>query len=222
MEEVKKLFEGKCQIIPSIVPVKDLFWEKMKCLFILESPHTHEMCKGYPAAGGTGKAMTKSLDLKSEEALGCLICNGKADTFGVMNVCQYPMQFNAITDWIRRKVIKKENVEKWLNDSPIKHKCDVDETRPLIKEIYGDFDNRLSKCITSLSKDDGPKLIIVPCGEFARAFFEYWFDHVAEETRDKASYPDYAKSIPHPASVQWKTDKSSVANLVDGLQNNRK
>ena len=75
---------------------------KTKILFVLESPHTDELTYKLPASGQTGLSMSQNLfeniDDYNKIPLGRLINDKKNDNtiknYGILNVCNFPMQFN--------------------------------------------------------------------------------------------------------------------------------
>lgn len=68
-----------------------------KYIFILESPHKDELKHGCPAAGYTGRNMSRKLLGGKFPPLGRMLKDKDASCaeFGIMNVCQIPMQGSA-------------------------------------------------------------------------------------------------------------------------------
>jgi hypothetical protein len=75
--------------IYDIVPFPD----KIRTLFILESPHTDEIELGYPAAGETGKNMSRVILGNDSIALGKLLFDKDdlVSEYGIFNSCQFPL-----------------------------------------------------------------------------------------------------------------------------------
>lgn len=69
------------------------FPDKIRTLFILESPHKEEIEFEYPAAGQTGKNMSRVILNNDKIAFGKLLFDKDAlvSEYGIFNSCQFPL-----------------------------------------------------------------------------------------------------------------------------------
>jgi hypothetical protein len=177
--------------------------EKLKVLFVFESPYKQELINGYPVAGGSGKTISKFLN-KIDDAIPANIPFGQFMTFfkdvrfGIANCSNYPMDKAAYEtdsdvpfppedlDIIRKKLTSSGKVGKSL-----------DETYSKMRQ---DFKLRIEKYI------EDKTIIIVLCGKIAHNFY-----HDSE-----LSLPNKVISVPHPSRNQWvyKKFEDIMSNLA--------
>jgi len=219
---LEDLFNSKDINSCSSCYVKDVFGDKVQIIFILESPEKEEVRQKVPAVGSSGKAMSKHL-LKltgKENGIGMLIKNNykNATYFGVINVANYPLQCRIIADYIRTSVKSENNLRKYLAQKVNikKEGIEVDKCADLLSDMTTDFNRRIDNIILS-NKD----VIIIPCGDFARAFFEYYLVQSSLTTKQKlAIYRKWANKIPHPSHNNWNKViyKFSIAKMLRNIK----
>lgn len=73
--------------------------DRVKIVFVIESPHIHEVCHKHPLAGDSGKKVTKKYletmiddSEQSKKPIGCLIVSGQMPWLSLINVSQLPLQ----------------------------------------------------------------------------------------------------------------------------------
>ena len=171
----------------------------LKVILLLESPHTVEVCRGYPLAGRSGADVTNALrpivnvpespaDCPFGEVLQDPAIDDRLMGFGVMNVSQLPMQSAAYLCPVRRAF----DAILFNRFRTLRQRGAVNrENRPATCEIkyllIEDLKNRIR-----LTRTDA---FFVPCGHVARDFF----------ARANASH-QWRKTnliIPHPSRGQW-------------------
>lgn len=182
--------------------VPDIYgFETLKILFIPESPHKDEVSYGVPLAGRSGRDMTLVLlerlfdrkGIRKPPAFGrCMqIQSAFFKHFGVMNVCNLPLQpeaLNTVAPEMKEKYADLFAAFKTIRSNPGAKRRSTEEAKAVDEAILNDFSRRLSQWI---DKD----VLIIPCGAFARAFIE------------KAALPvppeRYLGAVPHPSYGQW-------------------
>ncbi len=164
--------------------VGDLLYDRSKVVFVLESPHTQEVKKGYPVAGKSGSDMSQIL-FGLEEALGKLIYEQKLKDMAIINVCNYPLQKSA---YINANLKELEFFEK-IRQNPKLRKKDTLGINAAIRVLMDDFKIRLQK---------HKEKKIVLCGNFAQKCFENYLD--IKEFKNTLY-------VPHPSFNNWKKEK---------------
>lgn len=182
--------------------VPDIFgYGDLKVLFIAESPHTDEVRFGAPFSGRSGRDMTRVLldrvfdreDIPEPLPFGrCMQFHSRFFRhFGVMNVCNLPLQEAALKDKAAAMPAKYPNLFdafKTIRGNPTAVQRQSQTVARVDAVILDDFTRRLRSC-----SEPGP--LIIPCGNMARAFVD---------KSDVAPDPDrYLNRVPHPSYGQW-------------------
>ncbi|MFC0188761.1 uracil-DNA glycosylase family protein [Fictibacillus aquaticus] len=172
--------------------VPDLAASPPCLLFVLESPHKEEIKHGVPVAGGSGKTMTKYL-LQENVPFGIYLSKNPTllKTFGIVNVCPFPMQSAAIPDeeWKDTNRLFLKTAESIRTSTALKFK---DEKKAVLQDILlKDFKERLLQSA-------GEKTIIVPCGKFAERYT--FLAGIAETHR-------VITGVPHPSYNSWAKER---------------
>jgi len=176
---------------------------KTKILFVLESPHTDELTYKLPASGQTGLAMSKKLfDNKKYQKipLGRLIGDQTNDNtiknYGIINVCNFPMQFNAYCLKELENICNSNNILKLAVVNIIREKCytenkliDYFELKLKLKEIIGENLN------SRLTGYDNNEVLIIPCGKVARWFIDKFYINSSKNV--------IKFDVPHPSRGLW-------------------
>ena len=194
--------------------VPDIFgFDDPKVLFIAESPHTDEVRFGAPFSGRSGKDMTRVLlnrvfegkEIPDPIAFGRCIQFQSAffRHFGVMNVCNIPLQSAALKDAapeMRKKYEPLFEAFKTLRSNPAAANRTSETVAWIERMILKDFAERLE----SRLKAD---LLVIPCGNVARGYFEKSGLDIGRE--------NYLGAIPHPSYGQWLT--SAKRDLIQQM-----
>lgn len=161
------------------------FPNKLKTLFVLESPHKDEICLGYPAAGQSGLNMSRAILSEDKIPFGQLLQekDERVSEFGIFNSCQFPlgMPEKLSTEELRISAIK--------DVSQSKNRFDNYKLLAEFLVNIEDLDNEIQykerfKRITQ----DSPNLeTIVFCGFIAQAIFLKLYP--------KVSIPPYNKPV---------------------------
>lgn len=186
-------------------------------VLLLESPHTVEVCRGYPLAGQSGADVTKALrpvvnvpegpdDCPFGEVLQDPAIDDRLRRFSVMNVSQLPMQSAAYLCPVRRTfdaiLFSKF---KTLRQSGAVNRNNRIATCEIKCLLIEDLKNRIQ-----LTRDDA---FFVPCGDVARDFFaKANVIHQRRKTNE---------TIPHPSRGQWRdinrTELCQLRNEISGV-----
>ena len=173
-------------------------------ILLLESPHTVEVCRGYPLAGQSGADVTNALravvnvpespgDYPFGEVLQDPAIDDSLKRFGVMNVSQLPMQSAAYLCPVRRTfdaiLFSKF---KTLRQSGAVSRNNRQATRDIKCLLIEDLKYRIQ-----LTRPDA---FFVPCGHVARDFFAK--ANITHRRRKANS------TIPHPSRGQWRHDNN--------------
>ncbi len=151
--------------------IDDLSYPNSKFIFILESPHYHELEVGYPAAGDTGMNMSRVL-FKLEKPLGELIRNRieLPVQLSLLNCSRIPLQkscYNEIqltADLVNFLIIQEiYDPSIQIQKTRIKEKL---RSETGLKAVNS-FKARL---LASLAVSKDAKLVV--CGVIAQCFFE--------------------------------------------------
>ena len=224
---LEDLFNSKDINSCSSCYVKDVLGEKVKIIFILESPEKEEVRQKVPAVGNSGKSMSRQFfDWENDKdvvGLGRLINDNDEDTlsFGILNVSNYPLQCRNLSEYLRTSISdngnplnrlknmlnpnKTSKEEKYRNKYPVEtgeNKTCFD----LLTDIYQQFRIRMN---TIKNKQN---IVFIPCGNFARAFFEYYLESLyLDNDKKRQMYPAWANKIPHPSYNGWNKKEDKVA-----------
>lgn len=210
VEVAKKITLRKYFNFELPLKVSDVFGFDCKFIFILESPEMDEVQTGHPACGSSGRSMSKIiLPIINEKkydkfGFGFLISKlpYKLKSFGVMNVCNYPLQFFKEANYVKDNLKTVQKLKRFLdNKAEVQQNgtykdINTDLCYDLVSLIRKDFEKRINNI--GYSKD----VIFIPCGDFARTFFEYYCRDMSDLIKEKI-YPDWVRRIPHPSFNQW-------------------
>ncbi len=188
--------------------VPDIFgFDDQKVLFIAESPHTDEVRFGAPFSGRSGKDMTRVLlnrvfdrkDIPDPIAFGRCMQFQSAffRHFGVMNVCNLPLQSAALKDSapeMQRKYETLFDAFRTIRSNPTAAGRASEIVAGVDRMILEDFTERLESRLTA-------DLLVIPCGNVARGYFE----KSGVETKKE----NYLDAVPHPSYGQWLTSARS-------------
>ena len=178
-----------------------------RIILLLESPHTIEVCRGYPLAGSSGADVTTALrpilgvpddpcDCPFGEMLQHPALDEYLQSFGVMNVSRLPMQSAAYLCPVRRafdailfdhfKTLRRPNAIVRRNGDPVRNHHLV--TREIKRLLIDDLKNRIQ-----LTRTDA---YFIPCGGVAKAFFGLANANVG---RNRICF-----DVPHPSYGHWR------------------
>jgi hypothetical protein len=182
--------------------------EKLKILFVFESPYRQELINGYPVAGGSGKSITKFLNkidnsIPAKLPFGQYMTLHKDNRFGIVNCSNYPMDKAVYAadanlpyipedlDIIRKKLTSSGKIGK--------------TSEKTYSRLMHNFKKRIKKYVSNKS------IIIVLCGKIAHNFF---YD-------SELSLPNMVISVPHPSRNQWvyKKYEDVMSNLEKEINN---
>ena len=183
--------------------IKDFSLAQSELTFILESPHTKEILLGYPAAGETGRIISKVI-FNEETPIGKLLQDNKAlpQTTSILNACSFPLQniYNANTSICNDliNIIAARN-EKINHIPTAKERFKESLNNSIGQQIITDFRNRFKK---HLNDNKQSKFII--CGLIAQCIFEEatgvsgWFHEVCIRLYDGIKFSVFYEN--HPAA----------------------
>ena len=197
----------------SIKNISDEKLAELDYLFILESPHTDEVAKGYPLAGDSGKAISQYL-FGDETPFGKLVSSINTK-IAIINVSNVPLNVN-------KQIWDNANfdTENWgkaksaiLNDSK--------ELASQLEYIRnGKLDTKNSKCEETLLKQFYKKLenfiniknlTIIACGEFAKVYLDEFIEEY-KKTHGHGIFPKVLY-VPHPSRGHWQFIDKHQQNL---------
>ena len=173
--------------------------EKIKYVFLLESPAKTEVQLKIPVCGKTGMNLSKSFEINNY-TFGILLKNFDVRSIAVINACQYPLGN------IEENQFKSDNareLSKYLkrNSKSINH--NNEDADKMLQLITDSLEKRLNELPNNA--------IIIPCGHFARKVFKkcniFRFSHVTKKT-------------PHPSrkpltDADLDNHKSRIKSLLD-------
>jgi|GEM_PF-2604095 len=175
--------------------VEDLILDRdgVRLVFLLESPYTDEIVHGHPLAGGSGRGMARFLvtrcsgfdDWDPNTPLGCQITRRRETRIALVNGANYPLDKNIYCpdDYAAHR----QTIDAWdlIRKNPNAMRRN-DPAHPgvedgLVRQLAG----RLARIPETA--------LVVPCGNFARAFLK------------KCAVPcrTYPRKVPHPARNLW-------------------
>ena len=181
--------------------------DRPKVILLLESPHTIEVCRGYPLAGSSGSDVTTAFrpilnvpdepcDCPFGEMLQHPALDEYLQSFGVMNVSQLPMQSAAYLCPVRRafdailfdhfKTLRRADAIVRRNGDRVRNRHPV--TRKIKRLLINDLKNRIR-----LTRTD---VYFIPCGGVAKAFFDLANANVG---RNRINF-----DVPHPSYGHWR------------------
>lgn len=186
--------------------VDDLIPDEARFLFLLESPHVHELKHGAPVSGTSGASMTKHLyeDTYGKEPLGLVVKKGLDPnrSIALMNVCTLPMQGKAYpspeAEQAHHALIHILEGIRTKNDRDHYPHPDWNAVQDLLVE-------NLRSRLRQLTDRE---MTLVPCGRFAQKFFRLADVHSPKWR--------IIEDIPHPSYNNW--GKPAYAEQVDTLK----
>ena len=230
--------EGSCEALSRYFVKDQTDNPEMRFVLLCESPHIHETYHGVPLAGKSGSSVTKFLAIEAlgitdtfcyhptgpYHPLGRILkeCRENEDNnydnrflkLGVMNVCQLPLQKSVYEEDIQTNCATLFSCLKTIRNGPSVEICNrkCETTKMVENAIFGDFLERWNGIMCRFGEDETRKLL-VPCGEFAKAFC------------DKGGIQDCLPSqiefetetIPHPSYNQW-SDSTQIRQLATRIQ----
>ncbi len=222
---LSKIYTGKCNPKNPTCMVKDVYGKDLKVLFILESPEINEVINGCPAFGSAGKNISSKLtDFKGDtekKGLGELIKNKdhRANNYGIINVCQRPLQCRELLEYLRNNISSKQNLNNKLNGEFSKKDIKKDEAKIILKEIYDDFLRRLQHIIHFSSNN----LLIIPCGKFAESFYFHFLENFSNNNNyKKIVQEDWMKGFPHPSMGHWGKNPNKITQMNNSISKHLK
>jgi len=205
-EEITKIFEN----LQKNYEVNDLLDNKVKIIFLLESPHKDEIAKKYPLAGKSGKYMSKKLVNNASKPFGELVKNKKANRdlnlFAIMNVSTIPLQETAYNQEVRR--INNEFLRnlKLIRKNPTKRSMpniayNIDTINLIIEYLKENLKQRVEEY-------KNKKNLFILCGKIAKEFFE------SLNLKEETIY------VPHPSNGQWNHKKyiSEIKQMKEKIE----
>lgn len=177
------------------IPDLTLEMDKLRVIFVLESPYSDEVIHRHPVAGNSGLSMSSFLhffckckDINPEIPLGCQIFNNSITNIGVINCSRFPLDKNVYgcQDISNSFPIDSFDV---IRKQPKPKKRSNADTDRIHKHLLKGFISRAQK-IASLNTS----VLFVPCGKLAKNFLEEC--HLAAKRV-------YLKNVPHPSRNQW-------------------
>ena len=160
--------------------------EKPKYVFMLESPHTDELCSNVPIAGSSGKAMTKCLCANSEVPFGLLVKRENIP-INIINVCIVPLQktkrSNQTDDILDFNMLKPVRMN---YQSYGRHR--KQEINDIEQFIFKKFEER----ICSYKFLQSTKIFL--CGKFVQTYYQKYYAETETEIKNrgiKFNHPSY-------------------------------
>ena len=203
----------------SVVPdLPDGDWSGVKAALLLESPHKHEVKRGHPLLGRSGKAAAKHLAENVPAmrglsgALGELVAAGENDPrvswLGIMNASQLPLQASAypasgadhrahIPAWSEFERCLPYVRKPWKRPEAARDEAALLMERVIVRSLQ----ERLDRIPT------GNEILLICCGKFAQGIFE------RIEVRDTLRIA-YA---PHPSYGWWTKQADRMQGVYEGL-----
>lgn len=208
--------------------VEDIFSNinRVKVLFILESPHTKEIECGYPLAGHSGLILSDSL-FNINMPFGLFLRKNETDeitginpkNYAIMNVCNIPMQESAYEDEYNSSIIDDLRI---IRENPLSTRRNKISTKILEELLIEDFDRRLKE---KLDCRETTIELIVPCGQVARSFLyktsiEEWNSASNNTSIEVQRRFEVYDDIKHPSRSNWKVDdvdslKKKINKIVE-------
>lgn len=208
---MKESFKKIIEILSEHYSIQPIIPKTATFIFILESPHVHELKHQAPVAGSSGKTMASTLLGESfNKPLGLLIKENIASGFkskrlnkiGIMNVSNIPLQRKAYENptLIQRYDTFFNLLEK-LRTTNQKTTYTSAEMMELQQVLLMWFNQQLETLVDW-------NCTIVPCGRFAQKFY-----HLSTVRGDgwKVIY-----DVPHPSYNSW--NQAKYKQKIEELQ----
>ena len=212
LEKIRHIFSQDLSRRLTHFLVEDRFGsDDVKVILLCESPHTSEVCKGYPLAGDSGKDVTRVLsrwmpehygfNQESIPSIGELVAeqNPCVSWLGVMNVSELPFQDGAYCCRADCRSCSQWGVYissmQYLRKKP-GVKCPNDDRRRALRcAIVKDLRTRLQALATHLGERRSD-ILLVCCGDVAKQYY-------SQSEENGYRYPWPAFYAPHPSRHQW-------------------
>lgn len=178
------ILDFKSEKLLSTLIVNDLIGGNCRVLFILESPNKKELSNRFPAAGASGKKLSKlilSQNKYQKIPFGRLLNNqynyseikDELNKYGVMNVSQLPLQIDSIKSEKSKDMLAEIYSKfKTIRNNPFSLNRNCDITSYIESAIKFDFFNRLDLIIENNLLEK-----IIPLGTVAHSFYsKYLFN----------------------------------------------
>ena len=183
--------------------------DDVKVILLCESPHTSEVCAGYPLAGDSGKDVTEVLskwmpkdyrfDTEPIHPIGKLVSQQgcRIPWLGIMNVSELPFQDKAYQDDDACRGCAKWSSYiksmKYLRKNP-KERCPQNDCRRALNcAIVKDLKSRLRSLDCRLRARQR-NILLIRCGKVAKEYYK--------KADVNGSWCIY--DAPHPSRSQWK------------------
>lgn len=196
---IKKLFEQYYNDTEYIID--DIIYKHSKYIFILESPHNKELKQRIPAAGLSGKSMSKFLGIQEDISLGNF-AKKKTNEISIMNISKVPLDIENLKEPKYSELTKSLALVRTGFECYNKH--DDQEVNEIEKIIQDDFKKRIEEFIES-----SQNAIFIICGRFAQNYFGL--------STDKRRDSKKILYVPHPSRNQWNNSENDLNQLKDIL-----
>ena len=181
--------------------VDDLIPESgtVRLVFLLESPHTHEIIHKVPLAGSAGKSVSRFLarrvaifrEWDRRTPFGLHLQRHPVLGMALLNASNYPLDKTAYRP--EDYLLHKDLIDAW--DYLRRNPATQARTHPRIRELRETMARGLRERTGKLPSD----ALIIPCGQFARKILTF------SAVPASMCYP---KCVPHPARNQWDNDRN--------------
>ncbi|WP_300662975.1 hypothetical protein [Fluviicola sp.] len=146
------------------------FPDKIRTLFILESPNTDEIEAGFPVAGQTGKNMSRVILGSDEIPFGKFLFerNERISEYGVFNSCQFPLKMPGKLHGSEIQISKIKDVSQRKGERDYNYR----ELSKFLKRIENlDQEIRYKERFKQLIENSPSIETLVFCGFIAQAIF---------------------------------------------------
>lgn len=192
-----------------LVPDRGTDREELEVVLLVASPHTDEVCDGYPLAGNSGTRIRNALDRCCTErslpdgSIGRLIYDNHPDflRLGIMNVSQLPFEREAYEpSYVHCVRNDCRNRREWINyvrhmrtifNGPERDRRNHRNCKYLDDAISENLRGRLD-CLHSRK----PNVLLVRCGNVAQEFYRKAINRPPACPIDRQPICD----LPHPAN----------------------
>lgn len=191
-EYLKKLNDRQCDYFVPDYPEDN--HEKVKILFVLESPHKKEVEKKLPLVGSTGKNVASFLlEDNTNLPFGEHIKSMNESNIGIINICNIPLQV------VEKNKDDVKDIHKELND--------LRESDELNSTIRSFFCERIKEY-------RGVKIFVV-CGAFACKYFDSFITCPKQNMLLQRIYKEEIEilKVPHPSYQHWQFIDKHKVNL---------
>ena len=187
----------------------------VKVVLLLESPHTAEVCRGYPLAGESGRDVAEKLTEwqllpqageGNPDSIGQIVrCgNPHVQWLGLMNVSNLPLQDVAydlcnISPCLELLLRRFGKIR-----TGVKSDCLPHRRNPITQRVQEVIVDDLADRTCQLLQRCPSSPIFVPCGRVAQAFFRKasQSQRIEESNLELSCIPEPG-FIPHPSRRQW-------------------